>query len=58
MKRLKYKEKIRRGRLRKKEEKEKRFDDINEIKRNWMRKKKEQIGRDKWDLIKRWDNWD
>lgn len=58
MKRLKYKEKIRRGRLRKKEEKEKRFDDIYEIKRNWMRKKKEQIGRDKWDLIKRWDNWD
>ena len=34
MKRLKYKEKIRRGRLRKKEEKEKRFDDIYEIKRN------------------------
>lgn len=58
MKRLKYKEKIRRDRLRKKEEKEKRFDDINEIKRNWMRKKKEEIGRDKWDLIKRWDNWD
>lgn len=58
MKRLKYKEKIRRDRLRKKEEKEKRFDDINEIKRNWMRKKKEEIGRDKWDLIKRWVNWD
>ena len=37
MERLKYKEKIRRDWLRKKVEKEKRFENINEIKRNWMR---------------------
>ena len=34
MERLKYKEKIRRDWLRKKVEKEKRFENINEIKRN------------------------